>query len=89
MPKRPKRTSGTDAPVTLLVLPGLSLMETRSLGVGMALVRCPACGATKVFTARPGGSPVEFVHERDDCPIRVRIEAALVKLRRAQAAETN
>lgn len=53
----------------------------------MLVVRCPSCGASQMFsTATP---PETFVHKNDDCPILVRVEAALATLRAALAAETN
>ena len=71
--------SGAAAALTLLVLPGASLMEMRTLGTGITLVRCPGCGATKVFTAQPAGgvTSAAFVHEDDACPVLRRIQAAL------------
>lgn len=92
MPDRPDRSSDGGAPLTIVILPGASLLDIQPLADGMTLVRCPGCGATRVFTARPAGaaiSHVAFVHEEDDCPVLVRIEAALAELRAARAAETN
>ena len=72
--------SGAAAALTLLVLPGASLMEVRHLATGITSVRCPGCGATKVFTApQPAGgvTSAAFVHEDDACPVLKRIQAAL------------
>lgn len=82
------RPTDADAPLTIVIFPGASLLDIRPLTDGMALVRCPGCGATMVLAA---GSDAhgEFVHEDDECPVLVRIEAALAWLGAAQAAETN
>ncbi len=62
-------------------------MQLRWLSAGLLVVRCPSCGASQMFsTATP---PETFVHKNDDCPILVRVEAALATLRAALAAETN
>jgi hypothetical protein len=91
MPDRPARASDTDAPVTIVILPGASLLDIRWLADGTTLVRCPGCGATLVYTVQSAGavSHMAFVHEEDDCPVLARIEAALALLRAVQAAETN
>ncbi len=92
MPDRPDRSSDADAPLTVLIFPGASLMDTRALAAGLVVIRCPACGASEVFAGDATGviMPVTFVHEDDDCPIFLRIEAALAKLWAAlAAAETN
>lgn len=92
MPDRPDRFSDADAPLTVLIFPGASLMDIRPLAAGLVVIRCPACGASAVFAANATGMmvPATFVHEDDDCPIFLRIEAALAKLWAAlAAAETN
>lgn len=91
MPHRSDPSGDAGAPLTIVILPGASLLDIRPLPNGMALVRCPGCGATAVFTARSVGavSHVTFVHEDDECPILARIEAALAGLRASRAAETN
>jgi hypothetical protein len=48
-------------------------------------VGCPGCGASQIFSTATARAA--FVHEDDDCPILLRIEAALRRLRLAQAAE--
>ena len=65
---------------TVVLLPGASLMDIRPLAESMTLVRCPGCGATRLFTSGPAGvtAHVAFVHEDDACPIFVRIQAALL-----------
>ena len=90
MPDRPGRSSDA-APLTIVILPGASLLDIQPLAPDMTLVRCPACGATKVFRARSAGavSHVAFVHADDECPVLARIESALAVLRAARAAETN
>jgi hypothetical protein len=63
--------------VTVLVIPGLSIMERRWLSPRLMIVRCPGCGSTELFsTVAPKAT---FVHEREDCPILRRVEAALVR----------
>ncbi len=83
--------SDANAPLTIVLVPGASLMDIRQLAVGMVRVRCPGCGATMVMTARSAGaaSQLTFVHEDAECPVLVRIEAALARLRAARAAGMN
>jgi hypothetical protein len=70
--------TGAKGPVIWLI-PGASIMKITWLSAGSAILRCPACGASQVFsTASP---PPTFVHEDDDCPILRRIEAALARYR--------
>ena len=78
-------------PLTVLVLPGVSLMDIQPLAAGLVVVGCPACGASQVFTAGSTGAivPAVFVHENENCPILLRIEAALARLRAARSAEQN
>ena len=92
MGDRPDRSDPQDRPAvdgpppTVLLFPGLSIMECTWLSAGLMVVRCPGCGASQMFsTTTP---PAMFVHEDDDCPILARIEAALVVLR-ALGAEQN
>ena len=83
MPFTPARSD--DAPVTVLVLPGASLMHVRTLAPGVAEVRCPGCEAIHVYsasTAGPGDVMQAFVHEVEDRPILARIEAAMAARRR-------
>jgi hypothetical protein len=91
MPDRPNRPSNASAPLTIVIMPGASLLDIRSLAEGVALVRCPGCCATMVLTSRWGGgaSHMAFVHEDPDCPVLARIEAALAGLRAARNGETN
>jgi hypothetical protein len=65
-------------PPMVLVLPGLSLMSRVQI-VGGVRVRCSGCGAVQDIHGLPGGGVLHgnFVHERDDCPILVRINEAL------------
>lgn len=86
MPNYPDRSSA-DAPLTVLVFPGLSIMQRRWLSAGLLVVRCPGCGASQIFST--ANVPATFVHDDDECPILRRIEAALTRLRAAQAAESN
>jgi hypothetical protein len=64
---------------TVILLPGASLMAIQPLAPGMTLVRCPGCGAMKVFTSGPAGeiTHVAFIHDDDACPILLRIWEAL------------
>lgn len=89
MPDRP--TDAAAPPLTILVLPGVSLMEIQPLAAGLVVVRCPACGASQVLTTGSTGAivPATFVHEDDDYPILLRIQAALARLRAALGAEQN
>ncbi len=74
-------------PVTVILLPGASLVDIHRLAAGLVLIRCPSCRAAQIVsTTTPTTS---FVHADDDCPILRRIEAALVRLWAALAAETN
>lgn len=79
------------APITVIMLPGVSLMNISYLAGGVTLVECPGCHARCIFIGGSAGqvSQQSFVHENDDCPILARIEAVLAVLRAAQAAETN
>lgn len=88
MPNRPDRSSA--APPTIVMWPGLSLMDVRVLPAGL-VIRCPGCGASQLVTTGATGPvvPAAFVHERDDCPVLLRIEAALARLQVALAAEQN
>lgn len=83
MPDRLGSSSDAGAPLTVVVFPGLSLMDIEHLAVGIALVRCPGCGATMVLTTDSAqtGSHRTFVHEADDCPVLVRIENVLAAIR--------
>jgi hypothetical protein len=65
----------------VLTLPGVSLMNVHLGGPGLAVVRCPGCGASQVFAAAPTVKMTEpaFIHQDEHCPIRLRIEAALVR----------
>lgn len=83
--------SNVDRQVCIVVFPGASLMEIRSIGDGATWFRCPGCGATMIFTATSiaVGANRAFVHDNDDCPIFVRIERALDELRAAQSSATN
>ena len=86
------RRAALDAqPVTLILFPGASLMEIRSLAVGVTSVRCPGCGAIMVLTSKRARSPshLAFIHEDPDCPILARIEATLAGIWAVQAAATN
>lgn len=77
----------TETPTTVVLFPGGSLMDIRMLTVDTALIRCPGCGATMVFTARSVGatSQITFLHEDDECPVLKRIEAVLAAVRAAEA----
>ena len=77
-----------DRPPTVVIFPGASLMEIQQLAADTQLVRCPGCGATMVMIVRPGAYE-EFVHADEECPVLVRIEAALARLEAALAAKTN
>jgi len=90
MRTRPGRSSDADLPVTIVYFPGASLLDFQWLADGMALVRCPGCGATMILTPRSGGaSHAAFVHEDQDCPVLARIEAASARMREAWATEAN
>jgi hypothetical protein len=80
--------SSDTVPVTIVIFPGASLMEIRSLAVGITLVRCPGCDAT-LLVAQTVPSHLAFVHEDPDCPILARIKAALAQVRTALAVEAN
>jgi hypothetical protein len=84
-----ERARSFGGPPTVLFLPGASLLDILPLTDGMALVRCPGCGATKVFTARPAAGHEVFVHELHDCPVLARIEAGLARLSAGWTAEGN
>lgn len=74
-PPEARLSSPTRRDPTVLMFPGLSIMEQRWLSPGLLLVRCPGCGASLVYsTADPA---TMFVHEDEDCPILRRIEAAI------------
>lgn len=83
--------SAGDAGPMILILPGLSLMDVQPLTVGVVVVRCPGCGAAQVFAAAPTGEMTEaaFVHQNEQCPIRLRIEAAIAKARAFACAGWN
>ena len=94
-PRRPNRAadrpSGAGASLTVVIFPGASLMDIRLVSDGIALVRCPACGGSQVFATGPTATivPAVFLHERDDCPLLLRIESALARQRAALEAEQN
>lgn len=74
-PPKARLGSPTRRDRTVLMFPGLSIMERRWLSAGLLMVRCPGCGVSQLFsTASP---PSTFVHEDDDCPILRRIEVAI------------
>ncbi|HYT73515.1 MAG TPA: hypothetical protein VEL79_02095 [Vicinamibacterales bacterium] len=74
------------APVTVIVFPGLSIMQRRWLSAGLLIVRCPGCGASQLFSTAT--APAPFVHEDEDCPILLRIEAAFAMLKAVTAPES-
>jgi hypothetical protein len=75
------------SPLTVWLFPGASIMKFTWLSDGLAIVRCPGCGASQLFsTAAP---PATFVHEDDECPILRRIEAALAMFNAMVDAEWN
>ena len=72
--------AGADDRPAVVVLPGLSLLDAELLTADRLLVGCPACGAWQIVSLQPGGPPVRpaFQHRSAGCPIRRRIEAAIV-----------
>ncbi len=71
-----------EPPLSVWLFPGASLMEFNWLSIGLAIVRCPGCGASQIVSA--AAVPATFGHEDEDCPIRQRIERALARLRASQ-----
>ena len=59
-------------------------MVVRPLATGGTSVRCPDCGASRVFAApsAPPGSicHAAFFHESDTCPVLLRIQDLLRKV---------
>ncbi len=55
-------------------------MKIRRLATGGTSVRCPGCGASRVFaspSAPPGSICHEpFFHESDTCPVLLRIQGS-------------
>ena len=58
--------------MTLVILPGASLMEITPLGDGVR-VRCPDCGNEQEYR---GNGHRAFTHE-DRCPVHARIQRAI------------
>jgi hypothetical protein len=57
-------------------------MDIQALAIGIR-IRCPGCGASQVLTYSSAEyTRSVFLHERDDCPILLQIEAALDELER-------
>ena len=75
------------APVTVLVLPGVSPMKVQPLEVGEVLVCCPGCGVSHMFSV---ATPVQRVRprRRRARPIRRHIDASAL-LETVQAAGTH
>ena len=80
----------SNSALTIVMFPGLSLMEVQRLAFDTVRYRCPGCGATMTLTSRSAAavSHVTFVHEDDACPVLVRIEAALARMEAALTVET-
>ena len=68
-------------------IPGLSLMDVRQVAAGTVYIGCPACGASEVVVpaeiAATGRRDFTFVHQDDDCPVKLQIEQWLNELKRA------
>lgn len=80
MPDR--RANAAEPPLSVWLFPGASLMEFKWLSIGLVIVRCPGCRVSQIVSTT--AVPAVFVHEGEDCPILLRIEAALARLRAAQ-----
>ncbi len=80
MPDRPAAAAADAPPLTLWLFPGASLMDFTWLSPGLAIVRCPGCGASQRYSITH--VPEAFFHENDECPILKRIEWALALVRK-------
>jgi hypothetical protein len=75
-----------DAPIVLLG-PGMALMHVQRISPTVVFIGCPGCGAgdfvCPTSIAAAGLPEFVFVHEDNDCPVKVQIESGLNQLKKA------
>jgi len=83
---RAGRNTNEGTPGTVVMFPGLSLMQAVQVRPDALFVRCPGCGASATFTTV--NPPRAFGHEDDSCSVLRRIQAVMAQVQAAIVVET-